>query len=189
MPKKKIKKTAMKQIDASGVSDKELLDFAEEILDEYLESISAQELMAIIGDRTVIFDMDRISSPENHKEELHGEISVIIRDEQEDIDKMNRAVEIMKQEALELTPRDTGLLQSAIRTGVEIRGPEIFGMVWYDIAAVVRGEDGQIKYALPVHDRPARHDRGNNPPRASWKFLYLAFLNEAIRQQIREILK
>ena len=199
---RKMLKQAKNMISSLNILKKEVEDYGKSLIQEAVEE-TAEELLGTrniegidtepsAGDkpREVIFDMSRISTPESHKQELHGEFSVIIRNEQQDISKMYRAVDVMKHEALELTPRDTGRLQSAIRTGVEIRGDEIFGMVWYDIEAVVRdGKQGLIKYALPVHDRFANHDTGNNPPRATWRFLELAFDNEAIRQQIREILK
>jgi hypothetical protein len=118
----------------------------------------------------------------------------------QDIPKMNRAVQILAKEALELTPRDTGRLQDSQYTLVftEDGGKTVVGVVGYEISEVRRfrasasGHAEIVFYALAVHNREAYHGQDefpNNPPRATWRFLFFALRNREIRSQIEELFK
>lgn len=109
-----------------------------------------------------------------------------------DVKRMTQAVKVLAQEAIELTPRDTGRLQRSQYKKVYREGDYIMGVVGYNPMKVYRRtKKGKTYYALPVHNRYANHsqvDYPNNPPRATWKFLYYAIKNDTILRQIREIL-
>ena len=110
--------------------------------------------------------------------------------EEQDIAKMERAVEILAKEAYELTPVDTGRLRNSqyTLTFTEDEGQVVVGVVGYDIADVFREQNGNvIYYALAVHNREADHSGGNNGPRSTWRFLEFAQQNRAIQAQIQDL--
>jgi hypothetical protein len=117
--------------------------------------------------------------------------------EEEDLKKMDRAVEILAKEARELTPVDTGRLVDSqydlVFTEKEGNVVNVVGVVGYDISEVFREQNGNtVFYALAVHNREAYHGQDrfpNNPPRATWKFLELAANNGEIRRQIQELFR
>jgi hypothetical protein len=110
---------------------------------------------------------------------------------EEDLNKMKLAVDILAREAMELTPRDTGLLQSSQYSRVEMEGSDtVLGVVGYNISEVFRVTGGgkTTYYALPVHNRYAYHGQDeypNNPPRATWRFLEFAWQNKYIQGRIK----
>jgi hypothetical protein len=96
--------------------------------------------------------------------------------------RMEKAVEVLAKEAMELTPRDDGDLQGAQYSYVKREGGQIVGVVGYDTE--------KAPHALVVHEREANHsqkDYPNNGPRATWKYLEFALRNKA--QEIAAILK
>lgn len=78
-------------------------------------------------------------------------------------DDLQELVDEIGDKALEYTPRDTGELQESQYRRVET---EQNGMV------------GEVGYTAPhsvfVHEIPADHSRGNNPPQARDQFLSVA---------------
>lgn len=113
-----------------------------------------------------------------------------------DISLMNQSVNILAQEAIELTPRDTGRLQNSQYKKVQLQdaGKTVVGIVGYDITRVYRTSGGgkTVFYALAVHNRDAYHGQDrypNNPPRATWRFLELAISNQSIKGQIQELFR
>ena len=116
--------------------------------------------------------------------------------EPQDVDKMNRAVRILAKEAEELTPVDTGRLRDSQYTLVftEQNNQVVVGVVGYEISDVRRfransGFSEAVFYALAVHNRNANHTTGNNPPRASWRFLQFAQENRNIQAQIQDLFR
>jgi hypothetical protein len=106
------------------------------------------------------------------------------------------AVNILAEESLAMTPRDTGTLQNSIykRWVLEDAGKTVVGIVGYDIFKVYRTTNTgrTVFYALAVHNRDAYHGRDRyprNPERAQWKFLQTAANNQSIRGQIQELFK
>jgi hypothetical protein len=115
-----------------------------------------------------------------------------------DLGLMQRAVTILADEAMELTPRDTGRLQNSQykRVMLENGGKTVAGFVGYDVNRVFRttGTGKTVFYALAVHNRGPDVDHSqanfpNNPPRATWKFLDFAINNNAIKGQIQELFR
>jgi hypothetical protein len=112
--------------------------------------------------------------------------------EEKDVDKMWEAVRIVAREAMELTPRDTGVLQTSQYTNVMVEegGKTIAGFIGYRVQDVFRitPTGKTVYYALAVHNREARHTQDlypNNPPRATWRFLEIAWQNRYIQKKVR----
>jgi len=113
-----------------------------------------------------------------------------------DIGLMYRAVNILAEEAMAMTPRETGRLQDSQYKDVQLEnsGKVVAGFVGYDINQVRRTTNTgkTVYYALAVHNRNAHHGRDrypNNPERASWRFLDFAINNNAIKQQINDLFR
>lgn len=110
-----------------------------------------------------------------------------------DIGLMWQAVRILETEAVALTPVDTGLLKKSRYREVQLEnaGKTVRGTYGYDVINVRRTSNtGRTTYyALAVHNRDANHTQGNNPPRATWKFLEKAITNRAILSQIQDLFK
>lgn len=113
-----------------------------------------------------------------------------------DIGLMSRAVNILADEAMAMTPRDTGKLQNSQYKTVQLEnaGKTVAGFVGYKVQDVYRTTNTgrTVFYALAVHNRNAYHGRDkypNNPERAQWLFLQTAANNQSIRGQIQELFK
>ena len=108
-----------------------------------------------------------------------------------DIGRMWQAVRILENEAVDLTPVDTGLLVNSRYREVHLDdgGKIVRGTYGYNVINVRRTSNtGKTTYyALAVHNRDANHSEGNNPPRATWKFLEKAITNRAILSQIQDL--
>jgi hypothetical protein len=111
----------------------------------------------------------------------------------EDFAKMEQAVAWFAQEAIELTPRDTGRLQASQYSFVIKEGDQIIGVIGYDVSSVFREQNGRtIYYAMVVHEIGPDVDHSqanypNNPPRATWRFLGFAFEKTELRRRTREL--
>jgi len=142
--------------------------------------------------RVVIFDSSPYESTRCMNNtafnKLEARIITNLRDKNIDRPLMEKVLEVFKLECQELTPVDTGLLVSSLYTYVEFTDDTVIGVIGYDIANVFRisGSGDKVFYALAVHNRMANH---NNPPRATWRFLEIAFENEYIRNIAKELLK
>jgi hypothetical protein len=142
--------------------------------------------------RLVIFDSSPYESTRCMNNtafnKLEARIITNLRDKNIDRPLMEKVLEVFKLECQELTPVDTGLLVSSLYTYVEFTDDTVIGVIGYDIANVFRisGSGDKVFYALAVHNRMANH---NNPPRATWRFLEIAFENEYIRNIAKELLK
>lgn len=107
------------------------------------------------------------------------------------LEGMKAAIEIIRDESTELTPIDTGELIASQYTEIKQTGKEIVGKIGYDTSIA--------PHAFYVHEIPPMinspsglHTLPHNPPRASWKFLSLAFenkLDEAIEAMDKAIKK
>lgn len=142
--------------------------------------------------RAVVFDSSPYESTRcmynTAFNKLEARIIMKLRDEILDKDLMEKVLEVFELECKELTPVDTGTLVNSLYKYVEFSEDKVIGVIGYDIGSVFRiTEKGEkVYYALAVHNREANH---NNPPRATWRFLEIAFENQYIRSIAREILK
>jgi hypothetical protein len=154
-----------------------------------------EKLFGLMGiDKRIGCPPRELNVTEYYWEDLRVEFRIAFCTE-EDLKKMRLAVDILAREAMELTPRDTGLLQSSQYSRVEMEGENtVFGIVGYDINSVFRitGGGKTTYYALPVHNRYAYHGQDeypNNGPRATWRFLEFAWQNKYIQGRIKGLFK
>jgi hypothetical protein len=112
--------------------------------------------------------------------------------EEKDVNKMWEAVRIVAREALDMTPRDTGILQESQYTNVllEDGGKTVAGFIGYRVHDVrrVTATGRTVYYALAVHNLDKYHGQDkypNNPARASWRFLEFAWDNNYIKNKVK----
>jgi hypothetical protein len=113
-----------------------------------------------------------------------------------DLGLMQRAVKILEDEAVAMTPVDTGRLKNSRYREVKLEdgGKTVRGTFGYDVIRVRRttSTGRTTYYALAVHNRNAHHGRDKyprNPERAQWKFLETAINNQSIKGQIQELFR
>jgi hypothetical protein len=142
--------------------------------------------------RRVIFDSSPYESTRCMNNtafnKLEARIITEIRDLSVDKILMSKVLEIFKLECEELTPVKSGVLLSSLYTYIDYNNTNIIGVIGYNVSSVYRIQPNgrKVFYALAVHNRTAHH---TNPPRATWRFLEIAFENKYIRNMAKELLK
>ena len=175
-------KAAYHKLKSLSVKNQEIKQWGIRVVDKLLKSIG--------------FDK-RIECPPRRVEieaDYYGHLVVHMRVpycSDADIGRMWQAVRILEDEAVDLTPVDTGLLVNSRYREVHLddNGKIVRGTYGYNVISVRRTSNtgNTTYYALAVHNRDADHTKGNNPPRATHKFLELAITNRAIRSQIQDL--
>jgi hypothetical protein len=178
-------KSAFQRLKNLNVKNKEVKEWGVNIVTQLLKIVGIDS-KAKCPPRKVVYTV-------NYTSALIVEMRVPFCEPQ-DVERMNKAVRILAKEAEELTPVDTGRLRDSQYTLVftEQNNEVVVGVVGYEISDVRRfrtnsGFSEAVFYALAVHNRDANHTTGNNPPRASWRFLELAQTNRNIQAQIQDL--
>ena len=178
-------KAAYHKLKSLSVKNQEIKQWGIRVVDKLLKSIGLDD-KAKCPPRQVKYTT-------NYTSALIVEMRVPFCEPQ-DVEKMNKAVRILAKEAEELTPVDTGRLRDSQYTLVftEQNNEVVVGVVGYEISDVRRfrtnsGFSEAVFYALAVHNRDANHTTGNNPPRATHRFLELAQMNRNIQAQIQDL--
>ena len=181
-------KAAFQRLKNAPIKNREVKQFGIALGERILEMVGFGKQEGSCGPRQIeIF--------ERYSDDLVVEIRVPYCSDA-DLGLMRQALRILEEEAVAMTPVDTGRLKNSrySEVALENAGKTVRGTYGYDVGRVYRttSTGRTVFYALAVHNRNAYHGRDKyprNPERAQWKFLEMAIKNQAIKGQIQELFR